>query len=235
MNRIWRIAITGTACLAMAGCQSSRSPKPGVVPQASLPEGAIGVPDLGEPFPDYVIGPQDVLDIQIFREPDLSLEEVRVDSGGRFEMALIGKVSAVNKTPDELSAEISERYAERYLVDPSVVVNVNEVNSKRLTVEGEVENPGVYALEGKTDLISAVAIGGGTSDVAKLKDVAVFRKINGQNMVAVFDLSRVRSGEQANPEIIPGDIVVVGLSNLRQGFQDFLRLAPALTIFRPFN
>lgn len=223
-------------CGSLASCQSSRDIIPGpVATQANPLEVAIAAPTLGNPFPDYVIGPLDVLNIRVFREPDLSLESVRVDSGGRFEMSLIGKVVAANKTLDELSDEITTRYGERFLVNPNVAVNLTAVNSKRITVSGQVENPGVYVLDGNSDLLSAVAIGGGTTDTAKLKEIAVFREVNGQKMVALFDLSRIRSGEMANPKILPGDIIVVGFSGLRQGFQDFLRLAPIFSIFRPFN
>ncbi|MEO1045717.1 MAG: polysaccharide biosynthesis/export family protein [Pseudomonadota bacterium] len=205
---------------------------PGIVPaDASALAGT--VPDPGNPFPDYVIGPQDVLTVRVFREPDLSIDAVRVDSGGRIEMPLIGKVEAVNKTPDQLSQEITTRLGEKYLVNPSVAVNVQEVNSKRVTVEGEVSSPGVFALTGTSDLLTAIALAGGPDDVAQLDEIAVFRSVNGQKMVAAFDLARIRSGEMANPVILPGDIIVVGFSSLRQGYQDFLKIAPLIAVFRP--
>lgn len=222
----------GLALIVLSGCAAVRTPVPGVVPAGNSP---LSGPALGDPFPDYLIGPQDVLNVNVFREPDLSLEEVRIDSSGRFEMPLIGKVDANNKTLDALSAELNQRLGERYLVEPNVTVNLVEVNSKRITLEGEFDSPGVYNLAGKTDLLSAIAIGGGPDEFAKLTQVVVFRKINGQNNLAVFDLSRIRSGEMANPEILPDDIVVIGFSNLRRSFQDFLRAAPILAIFRPFN
>lgn len=232
---MWKLLLLAVVALALSGCQANRKFVPGVVPDQLSPISLADAPQLGDPFPEYVIGPQDVLSIRVFREPELSLERVTVDSGGRLEMPLIGKVIAANKTPDALSEEITGRFGNRYLVDPNVSVNIETVNSKRLTVEGEVENPGIYPLADQSNLLSAVAMAGGPTDVAQLKEVAVFRKVKGQKMVAVFDLSRVRSGEMTNPEILPGDIVVVGFSSLRRNFQDFLTITPLLSIFRPFN
>jgi len=223
------------AFFLLASCQSSRKVVPGTVatPDSSaLTTIRDGAGDR-EIF-DYLIGPEDLLSIRVFREPDLSLARVAVDTSGRIEMALIGRVDVLGKTPDQLSIEIKERYGLRYLVNPAVTVNVITVNSKRLTVEGAVSKPGVYAFAQKGDLLSAIAIAGGPTEFAKLGEVAVFRKINGENMVAVYDLSRVRSGEMANPDISAGDIVVVGFSGFRRTFQDFLRATPLLAIFQRF-
>ncbi len=193
-------------------------------------DAAIGL----QPTGAYIIGPEDVLSISVFREPDLSLPQVRVDDEGHFEMLLIGQVVANGKTPSELSREIRQRYESNYLVDPQIAVNVSAVNSRRMTVDGAVNRPGVYPVSNDMDLLSAIAMAGGTSDLAKLKQVAVFRQVNGENMVAAFDLTRIRSGENVNPKLLPGDIVVVGYDNLRAGLQDFLQAAPFFTIFRAF-
>ncbi|MEE9433097.1 MAG: polysaccharide biosynthesis/export family protein [Sphingorhabdus sp.] len=189
---------------------------------------------LDDPFPDYVIGPQDELSVIVFREPDLSLPSVLIDSSGRFEMALIGTIKASGKTPDTLSREITNRFGDRYLVNPSVAVNIAKVNSKRVTVEGALNKPGIFELASNIDLISVIAMAGGPRDAAKLSEIAVFRKINGQSTVAVFDYARIRSGEAANPEIKAGDIVVVGFSGLKTAFQEFLRTAPLLGVFTRF-
>jgi len=218
------------ACIGLPACQSSRNVVTGVVAPAQ-PDALSSAADV---LPDYVLGPQDSISVRVFREPDLSLDNVTVDSGGRFDMALIGKVVATGKTPDELSDEIRQRY-DQYLVKPMVSVNVLTVNSKRLTVEGAVGSPGVFPLASNSDLLSAVALAGGPTDIAKMSEVAVFRKINGQDMVAAYDLARIRSGELANPQILPGDIVVVGFSGLKQGARQILLTVPLISIFRPFN
>lgn len=236
MQFVYRSIFVASVSLALASCQSSRSITPGAVPPAddTLAGLATGGTKFANPFPDYVVGPRDELSVKVFREPDLSLEKVRVDSSGRFEMPLIGRIEASGKTPDQLSSEIEQRYYGRFLRDPNITVNVTTVNSKRVAVEGAVNKSGVFALDGETDLITTIALAGGPLQEAKLSEVAVFREIDGQSHVAVFDFSRVRSGESANPEILPGDIVVVGFSGLKQAFQEFLRTAPLLGVFTRF-
>jgi len=233
MSSLLRLAFVCFLAIGLSACQNSRKVVAGSVPATPDPV-LSSTSGLEDPFPEYVFGPRDELSIIVFREPDLSLANVLTDSSGRFEMALIGRVVALGKTPDELSDEITRRLGERYLVNPDVAVNLNKVNSKRITVEGALNRPGLFEVAGNTDLISAIALAGGPQDIAKLSEVAVFRKVNGQNQVAVFDFARVRSGEAANPVIKPGDIVVVGFSGLKQGFQEFLRTAPLLGVFTRF-
>jgi polysaccharide biosynthesis/export protein len=235
MRVIARVAIVAVAVVALSGCVSSRRIVSGEVTSTGT-ENAIKVPgtDGTSGFGAYSIGPDDVLAVRVFREPDLSYESVRVDSEGRFEMPLIGRVEAAGKSPDELSREIARRYGSNYLVNPQIAVNVLQANSKRLTIEGAVDKPGLFTMATPTDLLSAVAMAGGPTDTAKLKEIAVFRTIDGKKMVAAFDLTRVRSGEMENPVILPGDTVVVGFSSLRSGLQDALKAAPLLAIFRIF-
>jgi polysaccharide export outer membrane protein len=157
-----------------------------------------------------------------------------VDTSGRFEMPLIGTVQAAGKMPSELSAEIKGRLG-RYLVDPSVAVNVATANSQKVTVDGSVVDPGVFLLQGETTLTGAIALANGPSRVAKLSQVAIFRTVNGQRSAAVFDLRAIRNGQMADPRLVANDVVVVGFSGLSQGFQDFLQTVPLIAIFQPFR
>ncbi|WP_164116026.1 polysaccharide biosynthesis/export family protein [Sphingorhabdus sp. Alg239-R122] len=231
-----RWLVMASACTALTACYGSRDVVSGSVPQTAniLTTSAASSQSFPDAYPAYQIGPQDELSVTVFREPDLSLQQVTVDTGGRFEMALIGQVSAVGKTPQELSSELERRYGEDYLVNPDVAVNILKVNSRRLTVEGALERPGVFSMTQNTTLIGAIAMAGGPTSTAKLKEIAVFRKVDGENLVAVFDYTAIRAGEAENPQILPGDIVVVGFSGFKQGFQDFLKTAPLLGIFTRF-
>ncbi len=221
----------------ISACQGSRDIAVGDIP-APVPT-AIDIPskiptssdDVAE---SYILGPNDVINVNVFREPDLTLGNLRLDSTGRFEMPLIGRIDANNKNIDVLSEEITERYGRDFLVNPQVSINIVEVNSKRLTIEGAVERPGVYIQAGPTNLLSAIAIGGGPNDVAKLSEIAVFRVIDGENRVAAFDIKRIRSGELPNPVIYPGDIIVVGFDGFRTTLRDILQAAPFITIFQRF-
>lgn len=219
--------------ISLSGCVASRKVVPGVTPAATdANQAAFG--GSADPTP-YRIGPDDVLAVRVLREPDLSFDSVRVDAEGRFEMPLIGRVDATGKTPDELSGEIKRRYGGNYLVNPQISVNLIEANSKRITVEGAVVRPGLFIQATPTTLLSAVAMAGGpVFETVKLSEVAVFREVDGKNMVAAFDLSRIRSGEAENPVILPGDTVVLGYSGLRTGLQDILRASPLVGLFRAF-
>lgn len=230
MKKAFKYTVLVGVAVLMSGCQAKRDIVAGTVPvDDSILAASSAAND--NPYVDYLIGPEDVLAINVFREPDLSTQAVRVDTAGRLQMPLIGRLSAINKTPDQLSEEIRGRLGERYLVNPDVSVNLVEGNSRRITVEGEVERPGVFATNVKTNLISALAQAGGPEDTAKLDQIAVFRKIDGQNMVAVFNLADIRAGVAANPDILPGDIVVVGFSKLRKGIEQIIGVAPIFNVF----
>lgn len=221
----------------ISACQGSRDIAVGDIPAPVST--AIDIPSKIPTSSDdvtesYILGPNDVININVFREPDLTLGNLRLDSTGRFEMPLIGRIDANNKNIDVLSEEITERYRRDFLVNPQVSINIVEVNSKRLTIEGAVERPGVYIQAGPTNLLSAIAIGGGPNDVAKLSEIAVFRVIDGENRVAAFDIKRIRSGELPNPVIYPGDIIVVGFDGFRTTLRDILQAAPFITIFQRF-
>ncbi|WP_438727196.1 polysaccharide biosynthesis/export family protein [Parasphingorhabdus sp. DH2-15] len=230
MKKIIQLALIASASTLVVGCQAKRSIVAGAVPADDSALASSSSPD-DNPYIDYLIGPEDVLAINVFREPDLSAAAIRVDSGGRLQMPLIGRVDAVNKTADQLSQEIEQRLGAKYLVNPDVAVNLVEGNSRRITVEGEVESPGVFPTNINTNLLSALALAGGPEDTAALDQIAVFRKVNGQNMVAVFNLADIRAGLSANPEIKPGDIIVVGFSKLRKGLEQVIGVAPIFNVF----
>ncbi|WP_170935381.1 polysaccharide biosynthesis/export family protein [Sphingopyxis indica] len=181
---------------------------------------------------EYRIGPLDVLKITVFQEPDLSLEEVPVDASGNILFPLIGQVAVAGKTSTELSSSIAERLGERYLVDPQVSTIVSTSASQNVTVEGAVQKPGVFPLQGPTTLLQAMAMAEGPTQTAKLGEIIVFRRKEDGVYAAQFNLDDIRKGRAANPEILGSDIVVVGNSFAKQLFRDFVALSPVLaTVF----
>jgi len=96
-----------------------------------------------------------------------------------------------------------------------------------------VKQAGTFAIAGGTSLMQAVALAGGTSDDANARRVAVFRTIDGQRQAAAFDLTAIRHGQAKDPEIYPGDIVVVDGSSVKSGFKKFVQSIPLLAIFGP--
>lgn len=181
---------------------------------------------------EYRIGAQDVLRVTVFQEEDLSFNEVPVDATGRIVLPLIGLVQAAGKTSLELSRDIAMRLEERYLVEPQVSIVVVKSASLRVTVEGAVNGPGIFDIEGSTTLLQALALAQGPIQTANLDQIIVFRTKPDGVYAARFNLADIRLGRQPNPEILGNDIVVVGNSYAKQVFRDFLQLSPMLaTVF----
>lgn len=182
---------------------------------------------------DYRIGPLDTIDINVFQEPDLSVKELEVDASGNVSLPLIGPMVAAGKTTTQLSRDIAARLTERYLRSPQVSVTVGSSASQKVTVEGEVTQPGVYDTKGRTSLLQSLAMAKGETRTAELNQVVIFRTINGQRMGAVFDVNSIRSGRSSDPEILGNDIVVVGFSRAKSLWRDILSTTPILNMFRP--
>lgn len=179
---------------------------------------------------DYRIGAQDLLQISVFGVEELS-HQARVNSNGMINVPLIGGIMAGGKTVPELEGELAERYAEGYLQNPQVTIFVSEYTSQRVTMEGAFNKPGIYPLTGRTTLLQAVAMAGGTDEFADLGGVLLFRTIDGQRMAAAYDLAMVRRGELADPLIYGDDIVVIERSGSKSTFREFIRSAPLLGLF----
>ena len=185
-------------------------------------------------LPSYKIGVLDVLSIRVFQEPELSFEQVAVDAAGTINYPLVGEITAVDKTAIELSDEIEMRLGARFIRNPQVVVGVVSSAGQRVTVEGQVNEPGVYEVAGSSSLVESVARAKGLTNLAVDDEVIVFRVVDGQRMGAVFDLKAIREGRAADPQILGGDSIVVGFSAVRGVYQDFLRAAPIFNVFTRF-
>jgi len=160
---------------------------------------------------EYWIGPEDVLDITVWRNADLS-KEVTVRPDGRISLPLIGDITAVGKTAAQLSEDISLKLKE-YKENPQVSIIVKEVNSYAIYVLGEVVKPGKYPLKTKTTLLQAVTIAGGLTPTAARNKIVIFRfsKDGGGQMKikAGYDDIVLRDGSSQNIELKPGDQIVV--------------------------
>ena len=158
---------------------------------------------------DYIIGPQDVLEISVWRNPDLS-RQVVVRPDGRISLPLIGDVSAVGKTTGELRDAITEKLKD-YKENPTVAIVVQQVNSYYMYVQGAVGQQGRFPLLTSTSLIQAITLAGGLAPDAVRSRIVVFR-LGGegqeaQRMTVNFDDIILRGAE--NFQLKPGDTVVV--------------------------
>jgi polysaccharide export outer membrane protein len=161
--------------------------------------------------------------------------EYRVDMAGNLAVPLIGQVSAVGKTTEELRQDITRRLGERYLRNPSVTIGVTNSTNNKITVDGGVREGGLFPVTGPLTLLQAVAMSGGVDpQQGNPRRVAIFRQIQGKRMAAAFDLVSIRSGETPDPDVYAGDIVVVQNSSRQGLLQDVLTFLPLYAIFRPF-
>lgn len=184
------------------------------------------------PLESYRIGALDELRVNVFREPDLSLDRVVVDASGYISLPLIGSLNAFGRTTNEIAEEVRTRLNERYLRDAQVSVAVINPVSYTFTVDGQVKKPGTYQIPGRVTLSQSIAIGEGVTDNAKLSEVLVIRTVNGQRYIARFNLVAIRGGRQDDLELKAGDQVLVGFDSAKQLYRDALAVIPTLgTLF----
>lgn len=207
--------------LSLAGC--SREPR---APLAAYQPVGLAAPispaDAVRPFR---LGALDVLRIDVLQEPELTTDRLAVDPDGFIQVPMAGRVHVADKTVDEVSRELTTRLS-RFIRRPQVAVNVVEVLSRQVTVEGEVRQAGSFPTPQAITLTRAVALARGTTEDARLDEVFIFRTIDGRDYAARFDLSAVRKGEVADPVVQPGDVVAVGVSESRRRFRDALAVLP---------
>ena len=183
---------------------------------------------------EYRMGVGDKINVQVFQVPDLSFQNLIIDTSGNVQLPLIGAVRGGGRTPSEMAAEIGGRLSAQYLRDPQVTVTVSEAASQKVTVDGAVTRPGVYEMRGSTSLLQAVAMAEGPTRVADLTKVAVFRTIDGRRSVALCDLQAIRQGRAADPQVLGDDVIVVDASRLSSTLREVVTAVPALAVFRFF-
>ncbi|WP_299194613.1 polysaccharide biosynthesis/export family protein [uncultured Erythrobacter sp.] len=179
----------------------------------------------------YLMRPSDQISVNVFREPDFSLENVRIGVGGNVSLPLLGTIPAAGMTAAQFEGDVARRLEAAGLRSPMVSVNVNEYASHLVTVEGAVDEPGVYAFQPGARLSSAVAMGGGLTRTAKSDQVAVFRESPSGIMVAKFDYGQISQGTMLDPVLEPNDRVVIGTNGMSVFWQDFLTALPAFGVF----
>lgn len=159
--------------------------------------------------PAYVIGPDDVLDVTYWREKDMSAEVV-VRPDGFIALPLVGDVRAAGLTPAELTARIRE-LASNLLEFPMPTVTVKQINSRRVSITGEVVKPGRYPLDAAMTVLDLIALSGGLTEFADQKNIGIVRTAGGTRVSFTFNYknaSRLK-GLHQNITLLPGDIVIV--------------------------
>ncbi len=170
--------------------------------------------EVGHTTTDFLIGPEDVLEVVVWRNPDLT-QQVVVRPDSMISLPLIGDVRAGGRTAEQLAGEIAEGLKE-YMESPTVSVSVSQVNSYTFYVLGEVAQPGKHQLKSYTTVLQAIAMVGGFTQFASRNSIQVIRNaVNGQDksreirIPVRYDDLLSGSGEPGNFTLKSGDIIVV--------------------------
>ena len=177
----------------------------------SLSQEKQGATDRPSENPNYVIGPEDVLYIQVWKEETLT-RTVPVRSDGMISLPLINDVQASGLTPLQLRESLTEKF-KNFIENPSVTVVVMEANSFKVFVTGQVKNPGVYRLRTETTLLQIILLAGDFTNEANPKKIVIIRREHGKDKRLDVNYNEIING--VNPEsnfvLKPGDTVVVPL------------------------
>jgi polysaccharide biosynthesis/export protein len=156
----------------------------------------------------FVIGNDDVLAINVWKEPDFS-QKIQVRSDGKISLPLLGEVQATGLTPLQLEQDLTAKLR-NYITKPEVTVMVEQINSKKFNILGQVARPGSYSLTLAPTVVDAIAIAGGPRDFAKQKSIYILRENSGSGQTRmVFNYKDFLKGKAQNIKLEPHDTVVV--------------------------
>jgi polysaccharide export outer membrane protein len=212
----WQLALLLTCALsfsslqAQSGSDADKNAAQTAPANTSVAQPSLAAPGITTDDDSYVIGIDDVLAINVWKEADIS-RSVPVRSDGKISLPLVGEVTAGGKTPRALKAEITEKL-KSYISEPEVTVIVQEMRSKKFNILGQVARPGSYPLSGSMTVLDGLALSGGFRDFAKKKAIYVLRKkADGSDERLPFNYKDVISGKntQQNVKLMPGDTVVI--------------------------
>ncbi len=190
-------------CVLLSVCVGIQAQSPKVMPAASSP---VTKSESGE----YVIGLEDVLAVNVWKEPELSLKEVVVRPDGKISLPLVGDIQASGLTSMQLQDRISEKLKE-FVASPNVTVSVLKVVSHSVSIVGEVRTPGTYVLGAPETVVELLARAGGLTEYANKKDISVIRKENGRTLQFRVNYKDIIKGKNLQQNILlkNGDIVLV--------------------------
>ena len=172
---------------------------------AQNPIGVGAVPSGG-----YEIGPEDILEIYVWKEEDLQLKEVLVRPDGWITFPLVGSIQAKGKTAQHIQDEITERLRQ-YITDPVVTVSVKKIVGYKLFVIGRVNKPGEYVVGRYVNVLQALTLAGGLTPFADERRIKILRKENGKERVLRFNYAEVKKGRRLKQNIVlkTGDVIIV--------------------------
>jgi polysaccharide biosynthesis/export protein len=195
-------------CVVLAGALCAQD-APGADASRANPTQAAGN-SAAKPHDDsFVIGNDDVLAINVWKEPDIS-RSIPVRSDGKISLPLVGEVQAAGLTPLKLEKDIASKL-KNYISEPEVTVMVQQVNSQKFNILGQVARPGSYGIANSTTVLDAIALAGGFRDFAKKKNIYVLRHSASGDSRIPFNYKEVSQGKNMaqNIKLQPGDTIIV--------------------------
>ncbi len=203
-----RLLAVSVLSLAVVSIASAQVPSPRVTPPASGTAAVASPPSALDPATAYQIGPEDVLDISVWKNPELS-RTVPVRPDGKVSIPLLNDFQAAGLTPSDLRDQLVSRLSD-FVPTPEVSVIVREVHSRKVAVVGAVKTAGRYELKSPMTVLEAIALAQGFTDFAARDRIVVLRQIGGTTTRIPFNYRKIADGvEQENFFVQPGDIVVV--------------------------
>ncbi len=165
--------------------------------------------DGSEPRAPYTINPGDLLEISVWKEPDLQ-RQVLVRPDGAFSFPLSGDIVAEGRTVEDVRTEITAQL-ETFIPDLVVTVTVAEIRGNKIFVIGQVNTPGEFVVNPRVDVIQALSIAGGMTPFAQVNNIKILRRRNGQQRIQSFRYSDIIKGENLEQNILleVGDVVLV--------------------------
>jgi len=171
-------------------------------PKGSAPATTVATVDTKS----FVIGPEDVLAIRVWREAELSGNFV-VRPDGKISLPLVNEIQAAGLTPESLKVAIVQGLS-RYMNNPEVSIAVTQVNSRKYYIQGEVQRPGAYPLVVPTTVLEALVNAGGFREFANTKKISVLRGGKDRHRFNYKDVTKGKHAEQ-NILLLPGDQIIV--------------------------
>jgi polysaccharide export outer membrane protein len=209
--------ITASSPTASTGLQRDQ--------QAALNKVALTLSSASDPNNKaYKIGPRDLLEVTVFKVPDLS-KIVQVSEAGTINYPLVGELETGGKTAREVEQNLTRLLGAKYLQNPQISVLIKEYNSQRITVEGAVKKPGVYPITGGMSLLQALAFAGGFEGNAE-ETILLIRQKNGKSFSGKFDVSQIHHGKMADVPLEAGDVIIAPTSDIKQGMEVIYKLTP---------
>ncbi len=208
-------SLSSTVFLCASLCMFAPLRSQNIPRGASLVNGTANIPEAIKTAPNpvpsgYIIGPGDILEINVRKEPDVSIPSVVVRPDGIISVPLIKDINATGLTPQELESQLTDKLS-KLIREPDVTVVVKEIHSSKVYVIGAVKKEGAITLLGPMSVLQAVAEAGGLTDYAKRNKIFIMRDDHGRSVRLPFEYDAVIRGlrPEQNVMLRPGDSLIV--------------------------